>query len=1064
MRRSAKAVTATVAAGQHGGGKSRGRATFTPSALEVRLAEALEREAATSNILHVISQSPRDVQPVFDTIAAAALKLCDASSAAVLTFDGKLMRLGALANVSPDETDAVRLRYPMPPGRQTAGSRAILTGRTVVVPDVLEDPEFEVRARIFRSVVSVPLMREGSPIGAITVGRPEPGQFPDHQIALLQTFADQAVIAIENVRLFNAVEDRNRDLTIALDKQTATSEILRVISSTQTDLGPVFDTIVRAAVRLSGADYSVAARFDGQMLHPLAFHGFSPEALVLVSRMFPMAPIRNNMLARAALTRSVVVIPDMLADSDYDQGYAQVGGWRSGCAVPMIRDGNLVGVIGIARSATGGFPDHIIQLLQTFADQAVIAIENVRLFNETKEALEQQTAISEILRVISSSPTDVQPMLDAVVERAAKLCEAANATVFLAEGVNYRSAARFGSAKRPLRLGEDIPLTRGSATGRAIIDRTTIHLEDLAVVPENEYPVGRQLQRSAHTFLAVPLMREDRAIGAFALFRTEIRPFTEKQIRLVKTFADQAAIAIENVRLFNETKEALEQQTATSEILRVISQSPRNVQPVFDAIVQSAARLFGRKAALRTVEGDGVRRRARSYAENDEFHGPDVVPINGESLIGRVVLECRALQIADTEAPTTPPSTRAYADKLAFRAVASAPLVRDGAAIGVISVSSKEPRAMSDKQMALLATFADQAVIAIENVRLFKELELRTAELTRSVGELKALGEVGQAVSSTLDLETVLSTIVSRATQLAGMDGGSIWEYHEAREQFYLHATDGLPGELVEVFRTTPIRKGEGALGRLAISGEPVEIHDMADERIYQSRFREILIRCGYRSMLAVPLLREDHLLGALAVTRHTAGEFAPEVITLLKTFATQSALAIQNARLFRELEIKSRELETASRHKSEFLANMSHELRTPLNAIIGFSEVLSERMFGDINEKQAEYISDILQSGQHLLSLINDILDLSKIEAGRMELELSEFDLPGTIENTLTLVRERAVRRGITLGRSVDERLGSIRADERKVKQVLLNLLSNALKFTPEGGKIDVRRPSMMA
>jgi signal transduction histidine kinase len=221
---------------------------------------------------------------------------------------------------------------------------------------------------------------------------------------------------------------------------------------------------------------------------------------------------------------------------------------------------------------------------------------------------------------------------------------------------------------------------------------------------------------------------------------------------------------------------------------------------------------------------------------------------------------------------------------------------------------------------------------------------------------------------------------------------------------------------------------------------------------------REKLVKLGYRSLLAVPLLREDHLLGGLAVNRKRAGEFTPEVIELLKTFATQSALAIQNARLFREIEVKSRELETASRHKSEFLANMSHELRTPLNAIIGFSEVLAERMFGEINDKQAEYLADILESGRHLLSLINDILDLSKIEAGRMELEPAEFDLPGAIENTLILVRERAQRRAIKLGRTLDERLGRIRADERKVKQVLLNLLSNALKFTPEGGRIDVR------
>ena len=254
------------------------------------------------------------------------------------------------------------------------------------------------------------------------------------------------------------------------------------------------------------------------------------------------------------------------------------------------------------------------------------------------------------------------------------------------------------------------------------------------------------------------------------------------------------------------------------------------------------------------------------------------------------------------------------------------------------------------------------------------------------------------------------------------------------------------------------MRKGEGALGRLAVTGEPVEICDIADERSYQSRVREVLVQCGYRSVLAVPLLRENRLLGALAVNRNSVGEFAPEVIELLKTFATQSALAIQNARLFREIEEKSRQLEVASRHKSEFLANMSHELRTPLNAIIGFSEVLSERMFGEVNDKQAEYLGDILESGRHLLSLINDILDLSKIEAGRMELELTEFQLPDAIENALSLVKERAHRRGIVLMRTIDDHLGVVRADERKVKQVLLNLLSNALKFTPEGGQIDVR------
>jgi two-component system, NtrC family, sensor kinase len=393
-----------------------------------------------------------------------------------------------------------------------------------------------------------------------------------------------------------------------------------------------------------------------------------------------------------------------------------------------------------------------------------------------------------------------------------------------------------------------------------------------------------------------------------------------------------------------------------------------------------------------------------------------------------------------------------------YRSALAVPLMGQGKVIGGLAVHRSEPGHFPEKQVTLLQTFADQAVIAIENVRLFKELETRTHELTRSVGELKALGEVGQAVSSTLDLETVLATIASRATQLTSMDGGVIHEYDEAREKFHLRTTHAVPDELAEALRAAAIPKGEGAIGRMAETREPVRIADITSPGSYQSRIREILLRHGYRSVLAVPLLREDHLLGGLVVIRKTAGEFAPEVIELLKTFATQSALAIQNARLFREIEYKSRELELASQHKSEFLANMSHELRTPLNAIIGFSEVLSQRMFGEINDKQAEYLADILESGRHLLSLINDILDLSKIEAGRLELERGEFDLPGAIQNALILVRERAQRRGVALDRSIDERLGTIHGDERKVKQVLLNLLSNALKFTPEGGRIDVR------
>jgi two-component system, NtrC family, sensor kinase len=386
------------------------------------------------------------------------------------------------------------------------------------------------------------------------------------------------------------------------------------------------------------------------------------------------------------------------------------------------------------------------------------------------------------------------------------------------------------------------------------------------------------------------------------------------------------------------------------------------------------------------------------------------------------------------------------------------PLLREGVPIGTINIRRTDVRPFSEKHVKLLETFADQAVIAIENVRLFQELQDRTQQLVESVEEMKALGEVGQAVSSTLDLDKVLETIVSRAVELSGTDAGVIYEYDEAAQEFHLRTSHRMEVEAVEALRAARIRLGEGATGQAASTRTPVQVPDTFEERQGAiSRVRPVLNRLGYRSLVTVPILREQQIMGGLTVWRKRIGEFEPEVVNLLQTFATQSALAIHNARLFREIEAKGRELEAANRHKSEFLANVSHELRTPLNAIIGFSEVLLERLFGELNEKQNEYVDDILSSGRHLLSLINDILDLSKIEAGRMDLEMTTFDLPLAIENALLLVRERANRHGIKIDRAIEERLGDFAGDERKVKQILVNLLSNAVKFTPAGGQIKV-------
>jgi len=855
-------------------------------------------------------------------------------------------------------------------------------------------------------------------------------------------------------------------LAETLEQQAAISEILRVISSSPGDVKPMLNAVAERALKLCDAADATIFLVEGDKLRSAARFGSTPTPLE-EGKFMPFT--RGSLTGRAVIDCAVVHIEDLATASEEEFPVARELQRRLGhhtvLSVPLMREDRAIGAIALWRMEARRFTGKQIALVKTFADQAAIAIENVRLFNETKERLEQQTATSEILRVISQSPSDVQPVFDTIAAAALRLCGAASANVFTFDGQLLHLAALARPDSGPNDVVDLIknfprPPGRDLAAPRAILTCSVVSIPDVLADPEYQFK-ETALAGGFRSVVAVPLIRDGAPIGAIVVGRPEAGPIPDKQIALLQTFADQALIAIENVRLFKETKEALEQQTATSEILRVISRSRTDVQPVFDTIAAAAMKLCRAGSAnVTTFDGELIPIAALAIVNPE---GADAVcklyprPPSRDTTNARAVLTGSVVAIPDVL------EDREYAVRAAalaggFRSVLSVPLIREGSPIGAITVGRPEPGPFPDKQVALLQTFADQAVIAIENVRLFTELEARTTQLTRSVGELKALGEVGQAVSSTLDLETVLCTIVSRATTLAGMDGGAIYEYDETRQQFYLHATDKLPEELVETLRAAPIPKGEGALGRMAVTGEPIQIRDIADEARYQSRLKQMLIRLGYRSLLAVPLLREDHLLGGLVVSRKSAGEFTTQVIDLLKTFATQSALAIQNARLFREIEEKSRELETASRHKSEFLANMSHELRTPLNAIIGFSEVLSERMFGDINEKQAEYLRDILESGQHLLSLINDILDLSKIEAGRMELEPADFDLPSAIDNTLSLVRERAHRRGITLDRTLDERLGMIHADERKVKQVLLNLLSNALKFTPEGGRIHVR------
>jgi GAF domain-containing protein/ActR/RegA family two-component response regulator len=1023
------------------------------------LRESLQQQTATADVLKVISRSTFDLQTVLETLTESAAQLSEAEMGAIIRQKGSA-NYWATSYGLPEEHGEFIKSIPLKPGRETVTGRTLLERKTIHIPDVVADPEYtqpevrEAQRRAgYRSILGVPLLREGMPIGVLLLMRRSVRPFTQKQIELVETFADQAVIAIENVRLFDEVQARTRDLAEALQQQTATADVLRVISSSPGELKPVFEAVLANATRICEAKYGILFRYDDGSFYPAATLNPPPALADFLQQRGRFLPAAGTALESAIKTKKVIHIEDDAA-REVPTAPARFGGARSYIAVPMIKEDEAVGALVIYRQEVRPFSEKQVELVTNFAAQAVIAIENTRLLNQLRESLQQQTATADMLKVISRSTFDLQAVLKTLVESAAQLCDSYDSAIWRPDGDQLLLVAHHG----PIPV-DTLPLMRGIVVGRTVLDGRPFHIANLQT-EDAEFPESSENARrwGFRSILSVPLMREGVAIGTIALRRSEVQLFTERQVALLQTFADQAVIAIENARLFEEVKarteelsESLQQQTATADVLKVISRSAFELQPVLEALVESATRLCGAtRGHIFQFDGEFLRFAAAygawpgftDYLDDHPLR-PGLGTVAGKAALERHTVHVRdVLEVAGYELPE-------LIKQQGYRTVLAVPMLREGALRGVITILKTNVEPFTDKQVELVETFADQAVIAIENVRLFDEVQARTRELAQSVGELRALGEVSQAVNSTLDLETVLATIVAKAVQLSNTDAGVIYVFDELDQTLRVRTTYGLSDELVAAIRDQPAGASD-ALRRVIQNRQPLEIEDIRDEP--PSPVREIAMRAGFRARLVVPLVGADRVVGALVIRRKQPGKFPKNIVELLQTFAAQSVLAIQNARLFREIEDKSRQLQLASENKSQFVSSMSHELRTPLNAIIGLTEMMVKNAARFGTEKAQEPLQRVNRAGTHLLGLINQVLDLSKIEAGKLELNPQTVQLAPLINEVIGTAGQLAEQNKNRLVVDAQENLGALTVDALRLRQILLNLLSNACKFTKAG------------
>jgi GAF domain-containing protein len=1056
------------------------------------LDEALQQQTATREVLSIIRRSPADAQPVFDAIVESAARLCDAVFSVVYLYEANLVRVAATKNFTPDATTQMnKLQQFKRPDRSHAGGRAILDREIVHVPDVRADPEYSRELALaggWRAVLAVPLLRNGTPVGALSAAKAEPKPFSDRQIQLLKTFADQALIAIENVRLFETEQQRSRELRESLQQQTATADVLKVISGSAFELQTVFNTLVESAMHLCEAEAATIWRPDGNVFKLSAHCGFSRE-FEEFCRQNPITPGgRGTVTARVAFEGKIVHVPDVLADPQFaGSEYQMRGNYRSALGIPLLRKGETIGVFVLTRPDMRPYTDKQIELVKTFADQAVIAIENVRLFDELRESLQQQTATADVLKVISSTPGDLQPVFDTMLAKATDLCQASYGTMWLSQADGFRTVAMYGGlppawveqwrSGTPYRPLPNRPLAR-VAESRQPIQITDLR-DDQSYLEGDPLPVAAVEIAGIRTLLVVPMFKESELVGAIAIYRKEVRPFTDKQIALVTNFAAQAVIAIENTRLLSELRESLQQQTATADVLKVISSSAGELQPVFEAVLENATRLCAAKFGnLYLCEGDAFRTTAMhnvppAFAEVRR-RDPLVHPEPG-SLLRRLVDSKKPVHIPDVTVE------RAYIERQprhvtavelgGFRSILGVPMLTDGSVVGAIVIYRQEISTFFDKQIELVQNFAAQAVIAIENTRLLNELRESLQQQTATADVLKVISR------STFDLRTVLQTLVESAATLCDADKGNITR--EKDGVFYRAAESyGYSREFVDHIRGLPIESNRGsATGRALFERRVIHIPDVRADPEYTLVDAQ---RLGdYRSVLAVPMLREGVALGVLTLSRSEVRPFTDKQIELVSTFADQAAIAIENVRLFESVEARTRELAASLENLrttqdrlvqtqklaslGQLTAGIAHEIKNPLNFVNNFSGVSAE-LIDELqntlkgisldNKARAEIteltdtlrgnLEKVVQHGKRADAIVKNMLLHSREGSG----EHRVVDINAIVEESLNLAYHgaRAEKQGfnISLERSLDPATGEVDVFPQDITRVLLNLIAN--------------------